>query len=235
MQQFCHYSPWGGRVDTVKLSRQQVLLEQPDGGHEYETVRSFQYPVTEMYEQFMKSEYGERQRTENKGKDLSLKKFRELICLCMTEAKQRDTADEIVAEFKQCLHTWDIGMRKKDPHVRAEISRCSATECPQHKAGTTSADLYSKASKSTSQFLAYLLCPQIERPELAVKALDGPSAYAAELEIAKGINIDAAKKKKERREASFRASNACKGSTSKLKKERQKVALPRRADEPGFS
>lgn len=42
VQQFCHYSPWGGRVDAVKLSKQQVPLEQPDGEYEYETIRSFQ-------------------------------------------------------------------------------------------------------------------------------------------------------------------------------------------------
>lgn len=32
VQLFCHESPWGGRVDTNKLSKQQVLLEQPMGG-----------------------------------------------------------------------------------------------------------------------------------------------------------------------------------------------------------
>ena len=41
--------------------------------------------------------------------NLSLRRFRELICLCMTTAEQRDTADEIVAEFKFCLLTWDSG------------------------------------------------------------------------------------------------------------------------------
>ena len=37
VQLFCHFSPWGGRVDTLKLSRQQLLLPQPDGGFDYET------------------------------------------------------------------------------------------------------------------------------------------------------------------------------------------------------
>ena len=49
VQLFCHESPWGGRVDTLKLSKQQVLLEQPMGGHEYETIRSYQYSVKEMH------------------------------------------------------------------------------------------------------------------------------------------------------------------------------------------
>ena len=114
VQLFCHYSPWGGRVDTLKLSRQQLLLPQPDGGFDYETPRVFQFPITEMHRQFILSEWGVAQREENRGRDLSLKKFRELICPCMSHAKQRDTADEIVAEFKHCLHTWDICIRKKD-------------------------------------------------------------------------------------------------------------------------
>ena len=56
VQLFCHYSPWGGRVDTLKLSRQQLLLEQTLGGFEYETPRVFQFPVTVMHKQFIISE-----------------------------------------------------------------------------------------------------------------------------------------------------------------------------------
>ena len=120
--------------------------------------------------------------------------------------------------------------------VRAEIMKCSTTECPQHKKGSLSADLYAKASKSASHFLANLLCPQIERSELAVKVADGPSNHAAELEIAKIINIKAAIDKKTKQEENFKASNACRGTNaSKLKKERQQVPLPGRADEAGFS
>jgi hypothetical protein len=63
-------------------------------------VRSYQFSVKEMYCQFIKSDYGMRQRNDNQGRDLSLKRFRQLICPCMTKAKQRDTADQIVAEFK---------------------------------------------------------------------------------------------------------------------------------------
>lgn len=227
VQLFCHESPWGGRVDTLKLSKQQVLLEQPLGGFEYETVRSYQFTVNEMHEQFIKSEYGQRQRLATKGKDLCLKTFRQLICPCMTEAKQRDAADEIVAEFKHCLQTWDVCMRKRDRHVRAEIMKCSTTECPQHKKGSLSADLYAKASKSTSHFLAYLLCPQIERSELAVKVTDGPSNYAAELEIAKNINTKAAIDKKTKQVENFKASNACRGTNaSKLKKRETASPFP---------
>ena len=234
VQLFCHYSPWGGRVDTLKLSRQQLLLEQPLGGFDYETPRVFQFPITEMHKQFIISEWGVAQREENRGRDLSLKKFRELICPCMSHAKQRDTADEIVAEFKHCLHTWDICMRKKDRNVRLEIARCSSTECSQHKGGSESAELYANASKTTSNFLSYLLCPQIQRDELAVKVMVGPSTFAAEMETAKSNNIAAAIRKKSSRDADFRASRATKSSTKKLKKERQEKALPTRSIDPGF-
>ena len=176
VQLFCHYSSWGGRVDTLKLSRQQVLVLQPNGEYEYEAVRSYQYTVREMYTQFIKSDYGARQRLKNKEKDLSIKRFRELICPCMTHAKQRDTADEIVAEFKHCLHTWDVNMRKQNPNVKAEIAKC---RCSQHKEGSETATLYAKASKSPTSFMAYLLCPQIQREELAVKVFEGQSTFAA--------------------------------------------------------
>jgi hypothetical protein len=126
-------------------------------------------------------------------------------------------------------------MRKNDCHVRAEINKCSATDCRQHKAGSLSAALYSNASKSTSEFLAYLLCPQIQRPELAVKVVSRPSSFAAEMEEVKGVNIKAAVQKKMKREADYRASTATKGPTSRIKKERQVRSLPRKADEPGFS
>jgi hypothetical protein len=49
IQKFCYESPWGGRLDTLKLLRQQVIIEQPSGGLEYESVRSHQYNLTEMY------------------------------------------------------------------------------------------------------------------------------------------------------------------------------------------
>ena len=211
IQRFCHESPWGGRLDTLKLLRQQVIVEQPSGGLEYESVRSYQYSVTEMYGHFKSSEYGIRQRNANKGKDLSEKRFRELICPCMTHCKQRDTADEIVAEFKHCLLTWNVNMRKKDKNVKASIERCQASECPQHKLGSDSANLYASASKSPSQFLSYLLCPQIQRDELAVKVLSVPSSYDADLAAKKAINIESAVRAKKAKESDYRASGARKG------------------------
>jgi hypothetical protein len=132
VQRFCHESQWGGRLDTLKLSRQQIVIEQPLGGFQYESIKSYQYTVPAMYKDFKESEYGHIQRLAINNRDLWLRRFRELICPCMTLAKQRDTADEIVAEFKQCLSTWDMNMRKKDSHVEASIEICSDTECCQH-------------------------------------------------------------------------------------------------------
>jgi hypothetical protein len=234
VQGFCHHSPWGGRVDTLKLARQQVLVQQPHGVYEYEAVRSYQYTVREMHAQFIKSEYGARQRLKNKGKDLSMKRFRELICPCMTHAKQRDTADEIVAEFKHCLNTWDVCMRKQNQNVKAEIAKCRLTECSQHKEGSETALLYSKASKSPTAFMAYLLCPQIQREELAVKVFEGPSTFAEAMESAKSSNIAEAERRRKIREADFRASAGAKSAPKKLVKEKQEVTLPTRSDEPGF-
>jgi hypothetical protein len=37
------------------------------GGHEYETIRSYQNSVKKKHGQFIKSEFGVRQRLENKG------------------------------------------------------------------------------------------------------------------------------------------------------------------------
>ena len=34
---------------------------------------------------------------------------------------KEDTADQIMAEFKQCLRSWDL-MRKRDYNVKASIS-----------------------------------------------------------------------------------------------------------------
>ena len=145
-----------------------------------------------MHKQFIISEWGVAQRAENRGRDLTLKKFRELICPRVSHAKQRDTADEIVAEFQHYFHAWDVCMKKKDRNVRLKIARCSSTECPQHKDGSESAELYAKASKTTSNFLSYLLCPQIQRDELVVQVMVGPSTFAAEMETAKSKNIAAA-------------------------------------------
>lgn len=158
----------GGRVDTLKLSRQSVIVAQLRGGFEYEPIRSYQYTVQEMYSHFKETEYGARQRNSNSGRNRSLRRFRELICPCMKKAKQRDTADQIVAEFKHYLKSWD-DMRKKDNNIKLAIFRCQSTECSYHKDGLLSATIYTGASKSTSNFLAYLLCPRIERNELAVR------------------------------------------------------------------
>jgi hypothetical protein len=67
IQRFCHYSPWGGRVDTCKLAKQPVIVEQPEGGFEYEPMRSYQFTVKEMYSQFKESEYGAELRTSKMG------------------------------------------------------------------------------------------------------------------------------------------------------------------------
>ena len=211
IQRFCHESQWGGRLDTLKLSKQQIVIEQPLGGYEYESIKSYQYTVPEMYKHFKETEYGHRQRMCNNGRDLSLRRFRELICPCMTQAKQRDTADEIVAEFKQCLLTWDISMRKKDRNVMQSIEKCSNTECAQHKKNTASAALYAMASKSPSHFMKYLMCPQIQRDELAVKVSDGQDLYSAKLEVIKAENIAVLVDKKAKRDLNYWASGAKKG------------------------
>lgn len=213
IQSFCHHSQWGGRVDTLKLAKQPVIVEQPRGGFEYEPMRSYQYTPKEMYTQFKESEYGARQRNSNNGRNLSLRRFRELICPCMTKAKQRDTADQTVAEFKQCLQSWD-GMRKKDNNVRASIARCMTTECSLHKPGSNSAALYTAASKTTTSFLNYLLCPKIHRDELAVHVIENANStesFAAERDNHMRINIEAAEARKVEREINFKASCARKG------------------------
>ena len=84
----------------------------------------------------LRQRIGFRQRIAHNDRDLSLRRFRELICPCMTQAEQRDTADEIVAEFKLCLLTWNICMRKKDSNVRASIARCQLTDYQKHKKGS---------------------------------------------------------------------------------------------------
>ena len=57
VQRFCHESQWGGRLDTLKISKQQVMIEQPLGGFQYESVRSYQYTVAEMYSHFKSIPY----------------------------------------------------------------------------------------------------------------------------------------------------------------------------------
>ena len=213
IQRFCHESQWGGRIDTLKLAKQQVIVDQPRGGFEYEPMRSYQYTVKEMYCYFKESEYGERQRNSNGGRNMSLRRFRELICPCMTKAKQRDTADQIVAEFKQCLRSWDM-MRKKDYNVKASISRCMNTECALHKRGSSTAALYTAASKTTTDFLSYILCPKINREELAVHASIETSyskSYESKVNDQKKINLATAKAIKEEHTANFVASCARKG------------------------
>ena len=213
IQRFCHESQWGGRIDTLKLSKQSVIVDQPGGGCEYEPIRSYQYTVTEMYAHFKESEYGARQRESNGGRNLSLRRFRELICPCMTKAKQRDTADQIVAEFKQCLRSWNL-MRKNDRNVRASILRCSNTSCPLHAEGTRNAALYSAASKTTTNFLEYILCPKIQRDELAVHIRDSNTEYesfASKKEKQIKINLAAAEAKKVMESANLNASCSRKG------------------------
>ena len=139
---------------------------------------------------FKSSEYGARQRVENSNSDLSIRRFRELICPCMMLAKQRDTADEVIAEFKHCLVTWDVNMRKKDRNVRSSIGRCQLIECKEHQNGSLSAELYTMASKSPQHFKKYLLCPQIQRDELAIKISDGNSSFNEKLALSQAANIE---------------------------------------------
>ena len=211
VQKFCHESQWGGRLDTLKLSKQQIIVPQPLGGYEYESIKSFQYTIPEMYTQFINSEFGYRQRLANDNRDMSLRRFRELICPCMTDAKQRDTADEIVAEFKHCLLTWDICMRKKNSNVRASIVKCQSTDCPQHKKGSSTANMYSLASKTPAHFMNYLLCPKIQRNELAIKVEAGPSTYTLDLITAKSNNISEVVATKAKQESDYWASGSKKG------------------------
>ena len=76
------------------------------------------------------SEYGIRQIAAHNNRNLLMRKFRELICYpSMMLAKQRDTADEILAEFKHCLHTRDTNMRKKDSNVKASIEKRKNANC----------------------------------------------------------------------------------------------------------
>jgi hypothetical protein len=76
--------------------------------------------------------------------------------------------------------------------------------------------------------MAYLLCPQIQREELAVKVFEGPSTFAAAMESAE------AERRRKIREADFRASAGAKSAPKKLVKEKHEVTLPTRSDEPGF-
>ena len=215
IQRFCHESQWGGRIDTLKLAKQQVIVDQPRGGFEYEPTRSYQFTVKEMYSYFKESEYGDRQRNSNGGRNMSLRRFRELICPCMTKAKQRDTADQIVAEFKQCLRSWDL-VRKKDYNVKASISRCMDTDCVLHKRGSSTAALYAAASKTTTNFLSYILCPKINREELAVHAANptgDTESYESKENGQKMINLAIAAVRKEEQKVNFVASCARKGTS----------------------
>ena len=207
VQRFGHESQWGGRVDTLKLSRQSVIIAQPRGGFEYEPIRSYQYTVQEICCHFKETEYGARQRYNNSGRNMSLRRFRELICPCMTKAKQRDAADQIVAEFKQCLKTWD-DMRKKDNNVKLAITRCQSTECSYDKDGSPSPAMYTGASESTSKFLAYLLCPQIERNELAIRIsedeqLNIQDSYRSKINVQMSKNLAVAEENKALRDKTF--------------------------------
>ena len=76
-----HYSPlrhiapqWGGLIDTRKLVKQQVTIDQPRGGFEYEPMRSYQYTVKDMY-----VVCGNRQRNSNGGRNISLRRLHDEI------------------------------------------------------------------------------------------------------------------------------------------------------------
>jgi hypothetical protein len=93
---------------------------------------------------------------------------------------------------------------EKDSHVKESIQICS-------KKSTPSAALYALTSKSPTHFMCYLLCPQIQRDELAVKVSDGLDPYSAKLEAMKADNIAAAVTAKANRELNYWASGAKKG------------------------
>lgn len=102
-------------------------------------------------------------------------------------------------------------MRKKDNNVGASIARCAATECPLHKAGSSTAALFTAASRTTTNFLSYLLCPKIHRDELAVHVPDSSNAtesFATKRDNIMRLNIAAAEARKKEREVSFQASCA---------------------------
>jgi hypothetical protein len=124
-------------------------------------------------------------------------------------AKQRDTADQIVAGFKQCLRTWEI-MRKRDNNVKTAIKRCRNTECRLHNENSPQAAMYASASKSTTTFLKYLLCPQIERNELAIQVEDSVS-YDDRLKVQMIANIKAAEDNEASQKINFLASGLCRG------------------------
>ena len=135
----------------------------------------------------------------------SIRRFRELICSCMTKAKQRDAADQIVAEFKQYLSSWNI-MRRKDRNVKASILRCASTSCSLHAVGSSTAAVYSAAS---TNFLEYVLCPKVCRDELAVLVRDSNTkhqSFSCNGEKQIRINIAAAEARKVMESANFNAS-----------------------------
>ena len=196
-------------------ARKQTNEESDHDDQQVKPIRSYQYTVQEMYCHFKENEYGARQRNSNSGRNMSLRKFRELICPCMTKAKQRGTADQIMAEFKQCLKTWD-DVRKKDNNVKLAITRCQSTECSYHKDGSPSSAIYAGASKSTSKFLAYLLCPQFERNELAIRIsedeqLNIQDSYRSKINVQMSKDLAVAQEIKILRDENFRASCAKKG------------------------
>lgn len=91
-------------------------------------------------------------------------------------------------------------MRKKDRNVREAIERCKSTKCNQHKVGSATASSYASASKSATQFLKYLLCPMIQRDELAIKVLSVPSTYENDVLPVKAFNLACTVKSKTNKE-----------------------------------
>ena len=103
-------------------------------------------------------------------------------------------------------------MRKKDNNIKKAISRCQSTECSYHKEGSQTAAMYTAASN----FLAYLLCPQINRDELAIivsgdQQLDVQDSYKSKINVQMSKNLALAKEKKILLDENFRASCAKKG------------------------
>ena len=100
-------------------------------------------------------------------------------------------------------------MRRKDRNVKASILRCASTSCSLHGVGSSTATLYSAASKTTTNFLEYLLCPKIYRDELAIHVFDRNTeheSFSSKRKKQMRIKIAAGKARKVMETANFNAS-----------------------------
>ena len=83
--------------------------------------------------------------------------------------------------------------------MKASILRCANTSCSLHGVGSSTATLYSAASKTTTNFFEYVLCPKIYRDELAVHVFDSNTeheSFSSKRENQIRIDIAAAEARK---------------------------------------